>query len=593
MTQAQPPAREEPAVTISYELTPAVYTLLMSREGFSQALIAALSVQVSDLMRVLGIPGAPVVQLAPIDLAHERASYWLRLVVGDRLCRYSHELLIRVHSYVSDSLLFPTVQSGPILTWLTSLSLEKTEERAQFLDFLACACLEILKQQPRVLLGTSQATAYAQTLPLPERVVIDKSSWPPDPSWLHPILSAVLSLKISLADRQKVALVLATLRTQKQQAIAEALIEALRSDIIEIHIASTTLQQLTGGITPASREAGTFSALRSELFREYGLRFPDFRFVKDSDMRPGSVALKIHNLLLLPWKLLETDSQLVNMLQSNMQQTYQQTGIAALHPYYWWENCVVQSENLPTFQELCWNAWDYLKFCLKHDLQEQAPAFIYTQNVQARLDRLTPTQGALITAVRSKQSLEEVTSLLRTLAQQGISTRTLVPILERWLDTVFLAANSSKSGLIDYSLTYIGPILEIMRESSADYLASFIRSGLTRSIANTFFPGATSIDAWLLDPSIETTIAQKLQQHEQVVFSDSEIDRILDMLHTKVATLSTIDIPPLILVQMYARSTVQDMVARELPRIAVLAIQEVGNTPINQTILSIGAPIGV
>ncbi len=593
MTQIQQPTHEEPAITVSFELAPALYNMLEKRGELPLQLVSTLFEQISGLTRILGIPGAPFVQLAPIDPARERAGYWLRLVVNERLCRYSHELLIRVHSVVSDSLLFPTLQSAPILAWLTGLSLENAEERAQFVAFLVQSCLEIIKLQPPVLLGAAQVAAYAQELPLPEHISIERGSWPPDPVWLRPILSAVLSLKISLADRQKVALVLSTLRTQKQQAIAEALIEALRSDTIEIHSAPASLQQLTATISPISREAGIFSALRSELFRESGLRFPDFRFVKDTDMRPGTVALKIHSLLLLPWKLLDTNQVVVNALQSILQQTYQLTGIATLHPYYWWENCAIPAGDSSQLQELSWNAWDYLKFCLKHDLKEQAPAFIYTQHVQARLDQLAPTQAVLITAVRSKQSLEEVTSLLRTLVQQGINIRTLVPILERWLDTVFLATNPTRAGIIDYSLTYNGPMLEIMRESNADYLTSFIRSGLTRSIANTFFPGATTIDAWLLDPAIETAILQKLQQHEQAVFSENEIDRILDAIHAKVASLSTVDSLPFMLVQMYARSTMQEMVALELPRIVVLAVQEIGNTFINQTILSIDAPIGV
>ncbi len=544
MIQDQQRDHVEPTATLSYELAPAVYTLLAGQPEVEQVLLTTLSQQVAGIMQTLGIPGVPEVRIVSIDPVQARESYWLRLVVNDRLCRFPHELLVKVHSFVSDSMLMPVVQSGPIMTWLTGLSLEVAEQRELFVSFLACACLEIIKKQPHVLLGLSQAAAYARDLPLPDRVGGDSSPWPPDPSRLHPILSAVLQLKISLADRQRVALVIFTLRTQTPQAIAEALIEALRTDCIEMHFAPASLQQLTTSINPSSNEAGVFSALRSELYRESGLRFPDFHFVKDDTMRPGTFALKVHELLLLPWKILAPGQMLVNTMATTMQQTYQREGVAILHPFYWWENCVVQSENFPQIQDATWNQWDYIKFCTKADLKEQAASYIYTQQVQARLDLLAPTQGALIQAVRSKQSLEEVTSLLRTLARQGINIRTLGPILERWLDAIFLATNLPKAALIDYALIYNSRTLDLMRASNAHYRTSFIRSGLSGSIGTTFFDNTITNTVYTLDPSVELLIVQKQQQHEQVVFSDNESDLILDSIHAQVATLSTVELIP-------------------------------------------------
>ena len=75
-------------------------------------------------------------------------------------------------------------------------------DRQVVAEFLSQMSLEIIKAQPSVLLGQSQLQAYRASLPVPQ---IDESGkWPPDEAWLLPILSHVLNLGISIADKQAV-----------------------------------------------------------------------------------------------------------------------------------------------------------------------------------------------------------------------------------------------------------------------------------------------------------------------------------------------------------------------------------------------------
>ena len=139
---------------------------------------------------------------------------------------------------------------------------------------------------------------YLASLPISgSGTVLPATIWPP--TRLLPILRSVLALKISLADKQRVAEILVGAQGRDQADISETLIAALRPDSIEIQLPLVYLKQIT--TTEATKGLNFFTLLRKDIFSDFGLTYPPFRFVCTEHLKPRSFAIKINHLLMLPW----------------------------------------------------------------------------------------------------------------------------------------------------------------------------------------------------------------------------------------------------------------------------------------------------
>ena len=163
--------RNVPEVTLFLEIDPSLDRILNAGGMLNRAVRQEISRGLAETLDTLGIPGTPTVQISDPKEKPMRADQFMRVSVNGQLCRYSDELLQRVHSYVNGIPLDPAAKPGYILAWLSELSGDEPElgdlAHGRLIDFLSLTCLEIVKSRPAVLLGLTHTDVYAASLPDP------------------------------------------------------------------------------------------------------------------------------------------------------------------------------------------------------------------------------------------------------------------------------------------------------------------------------------------------------------------------------------------------------------------------------------------
>src|SRR6266480_6420917 len=106
-------------VLLSVELDPALGPVLVSDDPLSLAMQSLLLQRVAEVMKVLGIPGTPVVRITALE--KQVGEQFLRISVNHQRCEYPDELLQRVHSYVNSTNLDVEANPHNILVWLVEI----------------------------------------------------------------------------------------------------------------------------------------------------------------------------------------------------------------------------------------------------------------------------------------------------------------------------------------------------------------------------------------------------------------------------------------------------------------------------------------
>src|SRR2546429_5222998 len=164
--------RNTPEVMLSLELDSSLIWIF--DPSIYEAIHRSLVTGLTEIMRTLGIPGTAVIEITSVGANALRKGQFLRVYVNNQLCRYSDELLRYVHSYVNNSHLDPRATPSNIMEWFVRGGLDFPDkhelEKANPLlekgvEFFSLTCLEIIKNQPSVLLGLDQIADYIATLP--------------------------------------------------------------------------------------------------------------------------------------------------------------------------------------------------------------------------------------------------------------------------------------------------------------------------------------------------------------------------------------------------------------------------------------------
>ncbi len=603
MTQDTQAAEDALPVPVSLELWSPLYEKLAQHEAASAAIRSAIAEQLISLMETLSIPGKPIIRIAAIEPGAQRATYWLRLTVHENLCRYPHALIQRAYSYASDTILLLENSPDAISHWLLNCPLDVAEQRDMVSAFFGFVCAEVIKRQPQVLLSLPQVAAYSASLPLPAEATqlsetkdvrrisreqwlglppaktapLTSTAWPPDPAWLYPVLCHVLQQKISLAKREIVAAALYAHQDQAIEDASEELIEALRTDVIEIHLSPEYLRQLSTSF--GQGENTSFDWLRAELLKDSGLRYPDFHFVPAPAFRANSFAFKVHDILLLPWKGLSAEQRVANMTTEYVRDTFHLQGTATISPHRWEENTLFSTSDNPALAETSRNALGYLQLCLYAAMKEHAFCFVHSKQVQDQLDGIFPSFKQMITR---QHTAGQITSLLRKLLMQGLPVRNLPRILDHLLDYDFLQEHPTSASIIDPALAYSTVLLDLLRSKDPEFIISFIRAEMKRTIGYLYGGDSATLHAFYLDPSIENLVFERLRQSDgqqkETLLHEEESNHLMDALHEQMLLLADKDYTPVILTQIYTRPVLQELVTAEEPRAAVLALQEIPPT---------------
>ena len=424
------PAHVHVSIAFAPSLGRALYDHKPLQELVSQASVQGLTA----VMTVLGIPGIPDIHLT---LASEQAlpgEGLLFVYCNDRSFGYSDELLRRVYSYVNGTLPAPSITPVVILAWLLENIYATTEttdhNQAKAVEFLSLACVEIVKRQPNILLGLDQVIEFISSLPTPESAL----DWPPEPAWLQPILSKVLSLNISIADTGQIATIASKGGQRSQVDIAEDIIATLCPDHIDVQLPWDYLKE----ITIAREEIDSFGLMgvRRDVLQVLGLHLPTFRFVSAEHLKPGSFSFTINHVVMLPWMGLRSGQYIVleptDQLASHGVQV-----IPVVNPLTDLSINMIDlmKQDLPAGTNLTkLDQMVYLKWCFDESLQEYGPCFLHLRFIEEQLVQLKAAYPALIQAIYANVSTTLIVQVLRALVAEKTSIRNLKLILESLLE---------------------------------------------------------------------------------------------------------------------------------------------------------------
>jgi hypothetical protein len=555
-------------VPVLIELHPSLDSVLDAQNTLHTSFTQALMLEMTELMDTLGIPGKPTLQIMPLPEGLISSNRLLRVSVNGCVCRFPDELLQRAHSYVHGVQINPEAKPALILAWLCELSKEESEradlKNKCLVEFLSLTCLEIVKRQPAVLLGLAQVASYSVDLPNPTGTLkLRPDIWPPEPEWLHPILSKVLQFNLSLKDKLIIARVLARANGRSQEDVVEDLVDVLRSDVIEIHISREYLQQLSG----LGSGFGLLTGWRTSLFQELGLRYPEFHFVRLEAAKPYSITCKINQLTLLPLIGLQMDQCFAIRTASYLQNPQIQAR-PAIDPIWGLEGYLINATEQDVAKGaglMIHNPVEYLADCLAAYLKESSQCFVYRKEVQNQLILLGKTYPALLKTVQESVSVEQITRVVRALVSEEISVSNLRFILERMLDYNYLFTDSDNFMSYEDRL----PIQKQSGNDKFDYpvnIASFIRIGLKGFISRKVSNGQETLDAF----NIRSDFVKNFLAHQP---SAIEYDMFLEDVRSNINALSSAT--SLILITTIGmRPLLRELIASEFPRLPVLAYEE-------------------
>lgn len=400
-----------PEVPVLLELDASLSRIVATEDALHEKVRVGVQQALEGVMEVLGIPGVPVLQISPL---HEmQAEQFARLSVHGQPCSYPDEVIYRIDSYMTDSVLSTQETLANILQRLQRLfeTADMPEEKFTniLIVFFGFACREIVSRQPSMLLNLTQVETFIDFLAQTDEVEEAKL----DAEWLLPILRTVLDLKISLVDMTTVKrfVKIGMEQRRSQQDIAEDIIDALKPKELIIYMSQAYLKELT--TFDEKQGPAKFVALRKSLLDETGLIYPSLHFVAADGLDAPGFAFKINHLTLLPWVGLHSDDP---------------------------------------------GLLDHFINCLSTTLKENNHCFVHRHFLQDRLDQFRPYFPSLIQRVEAKISLEQMTRVLRALVAKDISIRDMRFVLEQFLDFMYISADPSKNAGLDLQFTASGQV---------------------------------------------------------------------------------------------------------------------------------------
>jgi hypothetical protein len=512
------------------------------------ALAAPVQSAVAELMTTLGIPGSVRVEIAALDgaVASHRP---LRVTVDGRPLRYPPEILLQAYSYVHDRTLDSAATPSAIAAWVREeCAAAGAAAGSAFVAFVCESCLEILRRQPSCLLGLPQADAYLRALA--GRTSAPNGQRHAAEEW-RPVLSRVLDLGISIADHAVVAPLLADAASDER---AEELIDARRSDVIEVHVPRAFLRELSS--TWEAEGPTMFPFLRDGMFVELGLEYPPLRFVVADDLRANSFALAINALRHLPLHTVAADECLVNDTAERLRLD-KIDARAAVNPATLQPGSIIDLPAEPDIRTrglTTWNQVQYVVLCVAELLRQHGWRTVHrggVRNLLAKFESIFPT---LLSTVRAHVSDDQITALIRTLIRERVPVRNLRGVFE---------------GLLDYVLEAQTSVTDTTGDAVGEGLLAAARVALGSEIAAKAARSSNALVVYLIDPAIEQILTGP-RDHE----SDQDGERILGALRAEMSHLPATAQMPHLLTFSDSRRQLQQLVALEHPRLLVVAHEE-------------------
>lgn len=639
-TQPSSPTTSTSELRLVFELGTYLQPWLaqMDDQALAQAR-AALALPIQALLDQLGIPATPTIELrqgsapdVPIRSdPHSPAQQVLRLRVDvgsphpQRDCRYSLETLLAVYSLVSRQHLTPLDDLATLGEWLGIFSRAGADPAGNCLAFISQLSLEILKQQPGLLFGPAQASAILAGWQAeaqegqPPQVADDYIRL--EPSLVQDILSAVLEQGVSIAEPAGVLDLILQARAQGYSAleISELLIADRAGSMVKILVAPATLKAITLAEQGQAGEPGGsvggappyFVQLRDGLINRQGLLIPDLRFVFDEHIPEGCFAFQINDLVSLPYLGLDAGERLVMDENALMAGFAQQRHPLSGQPCYRALASAIQPGQAVI------TPLQYLALCLERELLAKAGRILHQEWVKQAVTDIESYLPDLVGHVRQLTSLGRVTCLLRDLAQEGIPLLNLPKILQAILEYQRLEIAVPLDWILlddqPDSWDKVLPEDFVLRSD----LLGYVRNRLKQEISYLYGGGPAAIEVYQLQLSDLEKVAEALSAYlesnppgsagqagqsaspsSQGFLPRAEHDKIVQAMRERLVAnakrmiTSEIDPnsdpgsplkPPILLTDVKLRRVLWELLAPELPELAVLAYSELVMTLVVNT----------
>jgi len=537
-----PARRGPPEIPVAIEVSPSLASPLES------PVVQALETLRKDFdlrLQMLGLEG----RLA-LELRAGLSGRAVRVRLHERLRPFSPELMERVWLAIApDRPDIPSMPGDPspdgfpdgwVAGFLDALPAAGTPDRQLAADFVSRLAMEVVFEHPEALLGQDQLLSFAQ-----KAIQGGRSSSTRN---LRSVLEGLLSLGLlppprsvsqAMADGERLG--------RPIEDTIEALAVETRPDHVEIRLAGQDFAMMVVGdeerteANPTSKDVvesirKRFEQLDTSVFARLGVRPPRLVIQRDGDISPGVLRLKVNRLLTPPVP-------------------HSETNVAA---------------------------------AAEAELVRQSPRWFGIEDVVESLELLDGVFPALISATLERISLGELTRLLRGLLREGVSIIDLRAILERLLQYDTVSVDTDRYIVFDNRLAISPddrlPPAPLWRRSVA-----FVRagSGLRNRLTHEFGRGSPvrtevpviQIDEQLehrgreavvvggMHPSEDPLKGQRLHEETQ--------DEVLSSIWKELGRASGEDrLPPLLVRSEDSRAAIRDLIADELPDLAVLTRSE-------------------
>lgn len=296
-------------------------------------------------------------------------------------------------------------------------------------------------------------------------------------------------------------------------------------------------------------------AMREGVFFELGVKVPGVRVRTDSAICQSDELLIQIDEVPVERCSIPAGFVLVNEAPTGLE-IFELEAEPAVHPVTGEKASWVKKEFRERLDEAGFATWDEAGVAVLEmtaALKANAHRFVTLQTVRGMLDQLEgPYPAAVQEVIPRLLGLQEVTEVLKRLAEEGISLRNLPAILEILADRGRMEKN---------------PVT----------LTEEVRAGLSAYITHKYSGGDGSVLVYLVDREIEETVrsAVKLTEKGSFLTLSPDITReILGAVRREISPDLEKGRAPLLLTDQRVRRYLKRLVAIEFPEVDVLAFQE-------------------
>jgi type III secretion protein V len=296
--------------------------------------------------------------------------------------------------------------------------------------------------------------------------------------------------------------------------------------------------------------------MREGIFFELGVKIPGLRVRTNSRAcGPREFMVSIDEVPVASASIPE-GKVLVNETTSGLE-VFKANAEATRHPTTRLQAAWVDATQSEALEQAGYTTWDeagYIILEMTAALREHAPDFVGMQEVQLMLDQLEGPYPAIVQeVVPALLGLQDLTDILRRLAEEGISLRQLPKILQ-------ILAERARSVKDPLTLT------------------EEVRAGLSRYITHKYAGREGNLVVYLVDREIEEMVASSVRVSDggSCLALPPDVTReILDAISSEIGPDVEAGRAPILLTDQRARRYIKKLASLEVPDVVVLAYQEV------------------